>query len=117
MTVSLSKRVQKVKPSATLAMTARAAKLKAEGKDIIALRRGEPDFDTPGHIAEAGIDAIRKGLTRYTTSTAPPSSRTRSSAKFKRDNGLSYERNADSGLLGREADMLQSVRCAIGPGR
>ena len=66
MAVSLSKRVQKVKPSPTLAVTARAAKLKAEGKDIIGLGAGEPDFDTPVHIADAGVDAIRKGITRYT---------------------------------------------------
>ena len=63
MAVSLSKRVQKVKPSPTLAVTARAAKLKAEGKDIIGLGAGEPDFDTPVHIADAGVDAIRKGIT------------------------------------------------------
>jgi hypothetical protein len=67
----LSKRVQKVKPSPTLAVTARAAKLKAEGKDIIGLGAGEPDFDTPVHIADAGVEAIRKGITRYTASTAP----------------------------------------------
>src|SRR5260370_36804272 len=64
--VSLSKRVQKVKPSPTLAVTARAAKLKAEGKDIIGLGAGEPDFDTPVHIADAGVDAIPFGLTAYT---------------------------------------------------
>ena len=64
--VSLSKRVQKVKPSPTLAVTARAAKLKAEGKDIIGLGAGEPDFDTPKHIADAGVEAIRTGVTRYT---------------------------------------------------
>src|SRR5260370_19927797 len=64
--VSLSKRVQKVKPSPTLAMTARAAKLKAEGKDIIGLAAGEPDFDTPVHIADASVDAIRQSVTRYT---------------------------------------------------
>ena len=62
MTLPLSKRVQKVKPSPTLAVTARAAKLKAEGKDIIGLGAGEPDFDTPAYIAEAGIDAIRTRL-------------------------------------------------------
>jgi aspartate aminotransferase len=93
LTVSLSKRVQKVKPSATLAMTARAAKLKTEGKDIIALSAGEPDFDTPKHIAEAGIEAIRKGLTRYTAVDGTLELKDAIIAKFKRDNGLSYERN------------------------
>ena len=66
MTLSLSRRVQRVKPSPTLAVTARAARLKAEGQDVIGLGAGEPDFNTPEHIAQAGIDAIKDGFTRYT---------------------------------------------------
>ena len=61
--MELSKRVQAIKPSPTLAVTARAAKLKAEGKDIIGLGAGEPDFDTPQHIKDAAITAINKGFT------------------------------------------------------
>ncbi|EQD80448.1 aminotransferase class I and II, partial [mine drainage metagenome] len=61
MTVTLSRRVQRVKPSPTLNVTARAARLRAEGKDVIGLGAGEPDFDTPHYIAEAGIEAIHKG--------------------------------------------------------
>lgn len=64
--MELSYRVQTIKPSPTLAVTARAAKLKAEGKDIIGLGAGEPDFDTPQHIKDAAIAAINKGLTKYT---------------------------------------------------
>ena len=64
--VAVSQRVQRVKPSPTVALTGRVAQLKAEGKDIISLGAGEPDFDTPSHIADAGIEAIRKGFTRYT---------------------------------------------------
>jgi aspartate aminotransferase len=90
--VSLSKRVQKVKPSPTLAVTARAAKLKAEGKDIIGLGAGEPDFDTPLHIADAGVEAIRKGITRYTAVDGTAELKDAIIAKFKRDNGLTYER-------------------------
>ena len=93
MPVSLSKRVQKVKPSPTLAMTARAAKLKAEGKDVIGLAAGEPDFDTPVHISDAGIDAIRKGITRYTAVDGTTELKDAIIAKFKRDNALSYERS------------------------
>ena len=93
LTALLSKRVQKVKPSPTLAMTARAAKLKAEGKDIIGLAAGEPDFDTPVHIADAGVDAIRKGLTRYTAVDGTAELKDAIIAKFKRDNALSYERS------------------------
>src|SRR5882672_5773570 len=90
--VSLSKRVQKVKPSPTLAVTARAAKLKAEGKDIIGLGAGEPDFDTPAHIAQAGIDAIRNGFTRYTNVDGINELKDAIIAKFDFDNGIKYER-------------------------
>ena len=93
MPASLSKRVQKVKPSPTLAVTARSLALKAEGKDIIGLGAGEPDFDTPAHIADAGVEAIRKGVTRYTAVDGTPELKDAVIAKFKRDNDLSYQRN------------------------
>ncbi len=93
MPASLSKRVQKVKPSPTLAVTARSLALKAEGKDIIGLGAGEPDFDTPAHISDAGIEAIRRGITRYTAVDGTPELKDAVIAKFKRDNGLSYQRN------------------------
>jgi aspartate aminotransferase len=67
--------------------------LKAEGKDIIGLGAGEPDFDTPEHISNAGIEAIRKGITRYTAVDGTPELKDAVIAKFKRDNGLSYQRN------------------------
>ncbi len=90
---SLSQRVQKVKPSPTLAVTARAAKLKAEGKDIIGLGAGEPDFDTPLHIADAGVEAIRAGITRYTAVDGTAELKDAIIGKFKRENDLSYERS------------------------
>ena len=93
MTLALARRVQRVKPSPTLAVTALAAKLKAEGKDIIGLGAGEPDFDTPVHIADAGVAAIRSGFTRYTNVDGIPELKDAIIAKFKRDNGISYERN------------------------
>ena len=116
MTVSLSKRVQKVKPSPTLAMTARAAKLKAEGKDIIALSAGEPDFDTPKHIAEAGIEAIRKGLTRYTAVDGTPELKDAITAKFKRDNGLTYERNQILVSSGAKQTCFNLCAALLDPG-
>ena len=88
--MELSKRVQAIKPSPTLAVTARAAKLKAEGKDIIGLGAGEPDFDTPQHIKDAAIAAINKGFTEYTAVGGTPSLKAAVIAKFKRDNGLDY---------------------------
>ncbi|MFA6901499.1 MAG: pyridoxal phosphate-dependent aminotransferase [Gallionellaceae bacterium] len=88
--MQLSKRVQAIKPSPTLAVTARAAKLKAEGKDIIGLGTGEPDFDTPQHIKVAAIDAINKGFTKYTAVGGIPTLKQAIIAKLKRDNGLEY---------------------------
>jgi len=88
--LELSTRVQAIKPSPTLAVTARAAKLKAEGKDIIGLGAGEPDFDTPQHIKDAAIAAINKGFTKYTAVGGTPSLKQAVIAKFKRDNGLDY---------------------------
>ena len=88
----VSRRVQRVKPSPTLAVTARAARLKAEGKDVIGLGAGEPDFDTPSHIAQAGIDAIKSGFTRYTNVEGIDELKDAIIAKFRRDNGLTYER-------------------------
>lgn len=93
MPAPLSKRVQKVKPSPTLAVTARSLALKAEGKDIIGLGAGEPDFDTPLHVSDAGVAAIRSGITRYTAVDGTPELKDAVIAKFKRDNGLSYQRN------------------------
>jgi aspartate aminotransferase len=116
LTVSLSKRVQKVKPSPTLAMTARAAKLKAEGKDIIALSAGEPDFDTPKFIAEAGIEAIRRGLTRYTAVDGTAELKDAIIAKFKRDNDLTYERNQILVSSGAKQTCFNLCAALLDPG-
>jgi aspartate aminotransferase len=89
---TVSRRAQRVKPSPTLAVTALANRLKAEGKDIIGLGAGEPDFDTPVHIADAGVEAIRKGFTRYTNVEGINELKDAIIAKFKRDNGINYER-------------------------
>jgi aspartate aminotransferase len=91
--LTISRRAQRVKPSPTLAVTALANRLKAEGKDIIGLGAGEPDFDTPVHIADAGVEAIRNGFTRYTNVEGINELKDAIIAKFKRDNGISYERS------------------------
>ena len=92
MTVVVSRRAQRVKPSPTLAVTALAARLKSEGKDVIGLGAGEPDFDTPAHISAAGVQAITSGFTRYTNVDGIPELKDAIIAKFKRDNNISYER-------------------------
>jgi aspartate aminotransferase len=89
--LQLSDRVQNIKPSPTLAVTNRAAELRAAGKDIIGLGAGEPDFDTPKHIKDAAIEALNKGFTKYTAVDGTPSLKKAIIDKFKRDNGLSYE--------------------------
>ncbi|MEK7207523.1 MAG: pyridoxal phosphate-dependent aminotransferase [Pseudomonadota bacterium] len=86
----LSSRVNRIKPSPTLAVTNRAKTLKAQGKDVIGLGAGEPDFDTPEHIKEAAILAIREGFTKYTAVDGTPGLKQAVIAKFKRDNGLDY---------------------------
>ena len=93
MSLSVSKRVQRVKPSPTMAVTALAAELRAAGKDIIGLGAGEPDFDTPQHIKAAAIEAINKGDTKYTNVDGTPALKQAIINKFKTDNELSYEPN------------------------
>ena len=93
MDLQLSDRVQNIKPSPTLAVTNRAAELRAAGKDIIGLGAGEPDFDTPKHIKDAAIKALENGFTKYTAVDGTPSLKKAIIDKFKRDNGLSYEPN------------------------
>ncbi|CAK0762210.1 Aspartate/prephenate aminotransferase [Gammaproteobacteria bacterium] len=90
MDVRLSQRIQRIKPSPTLTMTARAAALKAAGRDIVGLGAGEPDFDTPDHIKEAAIEAIRRGFTKYTAVDGTPSLKRAIIDKFSRENHLSY---------------------------
>jgi len=88
--IQLSNRVQSVKPSATLAITAKAKALRAEGKNIIGLGAGEPDFDTPEHIKTAAITAINDGFTKYTEVGGTPELKQAICDKFKRDNSLTY---------------------------
>jgi aspartate aminotransferase len=93
LTIKLSQRVQSIKPSPTLAITARAAALRAEGKDIIGLGAGEPDFDTPDHIKQAAVEALNKGQTKYTAVDGTAELKNAIIKKFSRDNGLTYEAN------------------------
>ncbi|MBK1734505.1 aspartate aminotransferase [Halorhodospira abdelmalekii] len=87
----LAARVNRIKPSPTLAVTARAAELRAAGEDVIGLGAGEPDFDTPSHIVDAAVAAARGGQTRYTAVDGTAELKEAIIAKFERDNGLNYE--------------------------
>jgi aspartate aminotransferase len=99
-----------------MAMTARAAKLKAEGKDIIGLAAGEPDFDTPVHIADAGVEAIRKGITRYTAVDGTAELKDAVIAKFKRDNALLYERSQILVSSGAKQTCFNVCAALLDPG-
>lgn len=114
--VELSKRVQTIKPSPTLAVTARAAKLKSEGKDIIGLGAGEPDFDTPQHIKNAAIDAINKGFTKYTAVGGTPSLKNAIITKFKRDNDFDYTPKQILVSCGGKQSFFNLALAVINPG-
>jgi len=115
-TLSLSRRVQRVKPSPTLAVTARAARLKAEGKDVIGLGAGEPDFDTPAHIAQAGIDAIKSGFTRYTNVDGINELKDAIIRKFDVDNGIKYERPQVLVSSGAKQTIYNLCMAVLDPG-
>jgi len=114
--LELSKRVRTIKPSPTLAVTARAAKLKAQGKDIIGLGAGEPDFDTPQHIKEAAIAAINSGFTKYTPVGGTPSLKQAVITKFKRDNELDYTSKQILVSCGGKQSFFNLALAVINPG-
>ena len=116
MSLQIARRISRVKPSPTLAMTARAAQLRSEGKDVISLSVGEPDFDTPAHICEAGIAAIRAGHTRYTNADGAPDLKDAVIAKFQRDNGISYARNQVLISTGAKQTLFNLCMAVLDPG-
>ena len=116
MSIKLSTRVQAVKPSPTLAVTARAAAMQAAGKDVVGLGAGEPDFDTPEHIKEAAIQAIRDGFTKYTEVDGTPSLKRAVIAKFKRDNGLEYAPNQVLVSVGGKQSFFNLAQALLDPG-
>ena len=87
----VSNNLKRIKPSPTIAVTTKARELRAEGKDVIGLGAGEPDFDTPDNVKEAAIDAIKKGDTKYTAVDGTPALKKAIVEKFKRENNLNYE--------------------------
>ncbi|GMW05779.1 MAG: pyridoxal phosphate-dependent aminotransferase [Gammaproteobacteria bacterium] len=90
MSLTVAQRLQRVKPSPTMAVSALASEMRAKGRPVIDLGAGEPDFDTPEHIKSAAIEAIRKGQTKYTPVEGTAALKTAIIEKFRRDNGLEY---------------------------
>ncbi|MCP1726919.1 aspartate aminotransferase [Natronospira proteinivora] len=112
----LSERVQRLQPSPTLAVTQKAAELRAAGQDIIGLGAGEPDFDTPDNIKEAAIQAIRDGATKYTAVDGTPELKQAVIDKFKRDNQLDYELNQILVSTGAKQSLFNLCQAVVNPG-
>lgn len=114
--ISLSPRVNSVKPSKTVAITDQATALVQSGVPVIRLAAGEPDFDTPSVISQAGIDAIRDGHTRYTPNAGTMELRTAICHKLKEENGISYTPDQILVSNGAKQSILQAVLAVCSPG-
>ena len=116
MTFTPSAALQRVKPSATLAVTQKARDLKAKGIDVISLGAGEPDFDTPDHIKDAAIEAIRRGETKYTAVDGIPELKDAIVKKFRRDNGLEYTAGQVHVSTGGKPVIYNALLATLNPG-
>ncbi|MEL7491234.1 MAG: pyridoxal phosphate-dependent aminotransferase [Pseudomonadota bacterium] len=116
MDVTLSQTLSRVAPSPTMAVSQKARELKAQGVDVIGLGAGEPDFDTPEHVKEAAIDAIRRGETKYTAVDGIVELKDAIAAKFKRDNGLTYDRAQISVAPGGKPIIYNAFCATLNPG-
>jgi len=108
--------LDRIQPSATLAMTSRVLELKAKGVDVIGLSAGEPDFDTPDFVKEAAIEAIRAGKTKYTNVDGTAELKAAIAAKFKRDNGLEYAPNQISVNVGGKHTLFNALVATVDVG-
>lgn len=116
MTKSVSQALSRVKPSATMAMSAKARALKAAGRDCVALSQGEPDFDTPDNIKEAAARAMREGKTKYTDVDGIPELKDAICGKFKRENGLEYKRTQINVSPGGKPVIFNAFMATLNPG-
>lgn len=116
MSIKLSKNLEKIAPSATVAMTQLARELKNQGKDVISLSAGEPDFDTPNHIKSAAIDAIDRGETKYTAVDGIDELKEAIIKKFKRDNDLNFSKENISVAPGGKPIIYNAMIATLNPG-
>jgi len=112
----VSDNLKRIKPSPTLAVTQKARELKADGKDVIGLGAGEPDFDTPENIKQAAISAINSGDTKYTAVDGTPKLKKAIISKFKRENGLNFETDQISVGAGGKQVIYNAMMATINPG-
>src|SRR5665213_1136559 len=108
--------LRRVQPSATAVAAAKARALRAQGRDIISLDAGEPDFDTPDNIKEAAIRAIREGKTKYTDTDGIPQLKEAISAKFSRENGLTYTVSQINVSPGGKPVIFNAMAATLNPG-
>lgn len=108
--------LSRIKPSPTMAVTQKAAELKAAGRDVIGLGAGEPDFDTPDNIKEAAIAAIKAGDTKYTAVAGTPALKQAIAEKFKRDNGLDYAADQIIVGVGGKQVLYNALMASLNPG-
>ena len=114
--MNISQRARNLVPSATLAIGAKARQMQADGIDVIGFAQGEPDFDTPGHIKEAAIQAVRDGFTKYTATGGINELKDAVAAKLKRDNGLTYARNQVLVSCGGKHSLYNVFQALLDPG-
>ncbi|MGF1660665.1 MAG: pyridoxal phosphate-dependent aminotransferase [Rubrimonas sp.] len=112
----LSDAVSRLAPSATVAITQKARELAAQGRDVISLSAGEPDFDTPEHIREAAKQAIDRGATRYTAPDGIPELKAAISRKFQRENGVDYDPREIMVSTGGKQVIFNALLATLGPG-
>ncbi len=112
----LADALSRVKPSATIAVSQKARELRAQGRDVIGLGAGEPDFDTPDNIKQAAVEAIRRGETKYTPVAGIPELRDAISAKFKRENGLDYPASQVIAGTGGKQILFNAFMATLNPG-
>jgi aspartate aminotransferase len=112
----LARSLDRIQPAQTIAATQKARDLKAQGRDVIALGAGEPDFDTPDNIKDAAIAAIRRGETKYTAVEGVPELRAAISAKFKRENGLDYAPAQCFAAPGGKSVIFHAMMATLNPG-
>ena len=116
MEIRVANRAASIRPSPTLAVTAKAAELRAAGRDIIALSAGEPDFDTPGHIKDAAIKAIHDGKTKYTAAGGLPELKQAVIDKFQRENALTYKPEQVLVSCGAKHSIYNLMQALLNPG-
>ncbi len=112
----LASRLDRIKPSPTVAVSSKARELKAAGHDVIGLGAGEPDFDTPDHIKAAAVAAIAAGQTKYTAVAGTPELREAICAKFKRENGLDYTQEQITVGCGGKQTIYNAMMATVQPG-